>query len=221
MPTARALHRVYLEIGTKKTFAGSLDWPGWGRFGRGEAAALAALGAYAGRYAAVVKEAGFEFPIPTDAGFEVVERLPGSTTTDFGAPDAIATADAEPLSAADAARLSALVRAAWAAFDRGAASTPAALRKGPRGGGRDRDAMIAQVVNAEAAYARKLGIKHPPPAISDRDGIAALRGLIADVLGAPSDGSPPVPRGWPVRYGARRIAWHVLDHLWEMEDRST
>ena len=25
---------------------------------------------------------------------------------------------------------------------------------------------------------------------------------------------------WPARYAARRIAWHVLDHAWEIEDRS-
>src|SRR5438067_302187 len=30
---------------------------------------------------------------------------------------------------------------------------------------------------------------------------------------------PTGDRGWPVRYAARRMAWHVLDHAWEMEDR--
>jgi len=25
---------------------------------------------------------------------------------------------------------------------------------------------------------------------------------------------------WTVRYAARRIAWHVLDHAWEMQDRA-
>ena len=25
---------------------------------------------------------------------------------------------------------------------------------------------------------------------------------------------------WPWRYVVRRIAWHVLDHAWEIEDRS-
>jgi hypothetical protein len=29
-----------------------------------------------------------------------------------------------------------------------------------------------------------------------------------------------VPKGWPPRYAARRIAWHALDHAWEIEDRS-
>ena len=25
---------------------------------------------------------------------------------------------------------------------------------------------------------------------------------------------------WPPRYAARRLAWHVLDHAWEIEDKS-
>ena len=40
------------------------------------------------------------------------------------------------------------------------------------------------------------------------------------MLGAKSDGSPLRPKGWPQRYAVRRIAWHALDHVWEMEDRS-
>jgi hypothetical protein len=30
------------------------------------------------------------------------------------------------------------------------------------------------------------------------------------------------PRGgviWSPRYGVRRVAWHVLNHLWEIDDR--
>ena len=40
------------------------------------------------------------------------------------------------------------------------------------------------------------------------------------MVGAPSDGSPVVPNGWTTRYAARRIAWHVLEHAWEMQDRA-
>ena len=35
-----------------------------------------------------------------------------------------------------------------------------------------------------------------------------------------SDGWPLADRKWPPRYAARRIAWHALDHAWEMEDRT-
>jgi hypothetical protein len=41
------------------------------------------------------------------------------------------------------------------------------LRKGPRGGGRDRAELIGHVIGAETACARKLGVKLKPPAIDD------------------------------------------------------
>src|SRR6266536_2056731 len=107
----------------------------------------------------------------------------------------------------------------WAAFDRVVAAAPAELRKGPRGGGRDRDKIVDHVLGAEAAYARKLGVKQRQPAIGDTAAIAALRDAIVTALRAPSDGEPPVPKGWPPRFAARRLAWHVLDHAWETEDR--
>ena len=28
-----------------------------------------------------------------------------------------------------------------------------------------------------------------------------------------------IENGWTTAYAARRIAWHVLDHAWEMQDR--
>jgi hypothetical protein len=211
---------VYLEVGKKKVFAGALEWPGWCRSGKDEELALQALAAYAPRYAAVAGQAGIAYPARVWEDLEVVERLPGSATTDFGAPGAIAGADARRTTGAQAERLAALVMASWAVFDRVRAGAPAALRKGPRGGGRDRDKMVDHVLGAEAAYARTLGVRHRQPAIDDQAAIAALREDIVEVLRAPSDGAPPRQKGWPTRYAARRIAWHVLDHAWEMEDRS-
>jgi hypothetical protein len=219
---------VYLELGSKRVFACALDWPGWCRSGRTEELALEALAAYADRYAVVARQAGIAFPPAAGARapqavrgrLEVVERLPGSSKTDFGLPGEVAAADARRATAAQAERLAALVAASWAVFDRVRAGTPAELRKGPRGGGRDRDKMVDHVLGAEAAYARMLGVKHPQPAIDDQAAIDALREDLAVVLRVPSDGSPPVPKGWPPRYAARRIAWHVLDHAWEMQDRS-
>jgi hypothetical protein len=79
--------------------------------------------------------------------------------------------------------------------------------------------MLAHVLGAEAMYARKLGIKHPAPALGDTAAVEALRQEIVDVLRQPYDSSAPVAKGWPPRYAARRIAWHVLDHAWEMQDR--
>jgi hypothetical protein len=217
MAARKTVTKVYVEVGAKKTFAMALDWPGWGRSGKTVDDALAALGDYASRYAKVVRRAKLDFP--ADADLRVVEEVAGNATTDFGAPAAFAGGDDAALSAKDAERLAALVRAAWATFDAVAARSPAELRKGPRGGGRDRDKMIGHVLDAEAAYARKIGVRHKPPALGDTAAIDALRKDIVEVIGARSAAGVPVEKGWPIRYAARRIAWHALDHAWEMEDR--
>jgi hypothetical protein len=209
---------VCLEVTPKKVFASALDWPGWCRSGRDEEAALEALASYRDRYAPVAAGAGVAFRPSTT--LEVVERVPGGTTTTFGAPEKTATAETGPLTPAAAKRIAALVRAAWDVFDDVAAASPAELAKGPRGGGRDRDKMVDHVLGAETAYARKIGVKVRQPALGDTDAIEALRAAILDVIGARSDGSPVVENGWTPRYAARRIAWHALDHAWEMQDRA-
>jgi len=216
---------VCLEITPKQAVASALDWPGWCRAGRDEGAALAALADYAGRYAPVAARAGAD--VPATAALDVVERVPGGPATAFAAPECrrpfpqiTAGADRVALTPAAARRLASLVTAVWAAFDQIAAATPAELRKGPRGGGRDRDQIIGHVIGADTAYARKLGIKHKQPAIGDTAATRVLREAIAAVLGAPSNGSPVAPGGWTTRYAARRIAWHVLEHAWEMQDRA-
>ena len=211
---------VCLEVGQKKVFAAALEWPGWCRAGKTEQEALEALAEYLPRYAIVADRAGIGLPKKVADSFDVVERLKGDASTEFGVPGAVAKADGEKVTAAAATRLAALVTGAWTVFDEIAAVTPAELRKGPRGGGRDRDKMVAHVLEAEAAYARKIGIKMKPPAIDDIEAIETLREAIAAELATVSDGSPPVERGWPHRYAARRIAWHVLDHAWEMQDRT-
>ncbi|GAA4228777.1 hypothetical protein FHR32_008077 [Streptosporangium album] len=205
---------VYLETGPKKVFACSAEWPGWCRIGKSEELALDALADYAPRYRVIAERAGLVFE-PGDP--VVVERVRGGTTTDFGAIEAIPGLDGRPVDAAESARTAALVRAAWELFGEAVAGSPEELRKGPRGGGRDRDKMATHVTEAERAYARKVGVRHK--AFRDPSGLAAMRAELAEVLATPSDGMPVVSGGWPVRYAARRIAWHVIDHLWEMEDR--
>jgi hypothetical protein len=210
---------IYLEQGAKKVFACSIDFPGWCRSGKDEQQALEALADYAPRYAEVAKRAKVAFPAK-GVEFEVVERVKGKGATDFGIPHEVPKADAEPLTARQAARQVELMRAAWAILDKVAKASPAELRKGPRGGGRDRDKMLDHVLGAEAAYARKVGVKHPQPDLGDTRAIKALRDDLAKALGGASDGSPPYPNGWPPRYALRRITWHVLDHAWEMQDRA-
>lgn len=214
-----------LEVTPSQTVASALDWPGWCRPGRDEGAAMNALAGYAERYARVAEHAGVS--LPSTVAFDVVERMPGGPATAFAAPECrrpfpqvIAEVERAKSTPAVARRLAALVTAAWATFDEIAAASPAQLRKGPRGGGRDRDKLIDHVIGAETAYARKLGVKLKRPAAGDIAAIEELRGAIAAVVGAPSNGSPVAPNGWTTRYAARRVAWHVLEHAWEMQDRA-
>jgi hypothetical protein len=216
---------VCLEVSPKEAFASALDWPGWCRAGRDEGAALEVLASYAGRYVPVAEQAGVSFP--STVAFDVVERVPGGPATAFAAPECrrpfpqvTAEADRAKVTQAAAGRMAGLVTGAWAIFDEVAAASPAELRKGPRGGGRNRDKLIEHVIGAETAYARKLGVKLKQPAFDDIAAIEELREAIAAVVGDPSDGSPVVPNGWTRRYAVRRIAWHVLEHAWEMQDRA-
>lgn len=206
--------RVYLEAAPKRVFACSLDWPGWCRAARTEADALETLLRYATRYRPVARRAGESSP-SDDARIEIVERLPGSSGTEFGVPGAFPTDDRRPVDEAEADRLARLVEAAWARFDEVAAGAPEALRKGPRGGGRDRSKVVEHVNGADDAYAREIGLTERP-----KD-VARLRAAVLEILRTPSDGSPVAGRRWTQRYAARRIAWHALDHAWEIEDRST
>jgi hypothetical protein len=207
---------VYLDVGAKRTFAIALAWPGWARSGRDEETALEALAEYAGRYRPVVTAAGVRFPKTAASGFEVTERRKGGGVVDFGALAGPIGADAEgSFTKAEAERLAKIVEASWAALDRAASKAPKSLRKGPRGGGRDRDAIVAHVADAEDAYVRRVGLGR-----RDR-GDTPVREAFLDALRAARS---PVPDGvtkpWPWRYAARRIAWHALDHAWEIEDRS-
>jgi hypothetical protein len=208
---------VYLEIGQKRVFACSLEYPGWCRAAKTDHEALVALDDYAPRYDVIAKRAGVAF---RPGELTVVERLPGSATTDFGAPDRAAAADERDLDKAGAARLVKLMRAAWDELDAVAAATPERLLKGPRGGGRDRTKMLDHVVGSEAAYARLLGLKYKVDSYGDTSGVAELRAGIAEAIGNARKGVPLREKGWLPRYAARRIAWHTLDHLWEMQDKT-
>jgi hypothetical protein len=77
---------VIVETATKRVFVSAADWPGWCRSAKDEAGALEVLAGYAGRYRLVAGLAGVRFPAGDAFQFEVVERVRGSATTEFGAP---------------------------------------------------------------------------------------------------------------------------------------
>jgi hypothetical protein len=221
-------HAVYLEVGSKRAFTAALEWPGWCRSGRDQEAALEALVAYGPRYAKAVGAAGRGFEPPPDPGaLEVMERLRGNATTDFGAPGMAPAADGRALKAADLERLTKLLRASWRKFDRTAKAARAIqLKKGPRGGGRELDAIVVHVLEADAAYLARLGAKFKRAEGAEvKDDMTRLRKAFVEALSARAQGVPPAPsrrtsRLWKPRYALRRSAWHALDHAWEIEDRA-
>ena len=209
---------VAIETTPKKSFASALDYPGWTRSGKTPELALEALAAYAPRYAPVAAEAGS--PISTeDVALEIAETVEGDTTTAFGAPSRVAALERRPLDRAEAGRRAALVDAAWRHLEAIVVAAPAELRKGPRGGGRNTAKIVDHVVGADHGYSRELGLRLSAPDPRDPEAVAAFRIAMLAVLRQPSDGGPIVKR-WTARYAARRIAWHALDHAWEIEDRS-
>jgi hypothetical protein len=191
----RDMTSVLIETGPTWTWASALEWPGWCRRGKGEEAALEELLAYADRYKQVVP--GFRPGTVTVVGTE-----PGPNLNEWAPSVTHPTEEALPTKK----QLEAL-EACWAAFDRAVAASGATLAKGPRGGGRDRDAIVDHVREAERSYGRKVGVRVPPRTPWQEQRAELLAGL-----------KKPVGP-WLPRYAVRRIAWHVLDHAWEIEDK--
>jgi hypothetical protein len=220
-------HRIFAEIGKKKAFAGAIDWPGWCRIGRDESSALQALLAYAPRYAGVLAATPLGFQPPADlSALAVVERLAGTSTTDFGAPDAAPAIDALSVDATELERFQTLLQACWHAFDRAAeAAAGKELTKGPRGGGRELEEIARHALAADAAYLGRIAWKFKIDDTAELTGeLSRCRQAIRDALVVAARGELPShgPRGgsyWTPRYFVRRVAWHVLDHAWEIEDR--
>ena len=215
--------RVMIELGRKKAVAvaSAFDWPGWNRSGKSEEDALQVLAAYRPRYAKVAELAGLAGEFREARKMAVVERLEGTGMTDFyGLSARSAGPEHEPMSDAACDRKIALLRASWTYFDDVASRVSPELRKGPRGGGRDRDKIVRHVSESDWYYAREMGLRDEQPDPTDRAAVMGLRAAMLEVLGRPSDGSPLAGRKWPARYAAARIAWHALDHAWEIEDRT-
>jgi hypothetical protein len=211
---------VYLEVGTRRIFAAAMDWPGWCRAGLDEASVLQSLFDYGPRYVEVVRPAHLGFQVPKDvSAFEIVERLKGNTTTDFGAPDMALKSDVRPLDDAELKRLQAILKACWQAFDAIVETAKGkVLRTGPRGGGRDLDKIVEHVLGAEKGYLSSLGGKAPSEALVPfREAI--LKTLESSAHGEIAEYGLRGGKRWLPRYFVRREAWHVLDHVWEIEDR--
>ncbi len=214
----------------KRAFAVSLDWPGWCRAGKTPDAAIETLLEAGPRYKRTLGSAARGLKPPKDpADLEILQRVKGDATTEFGAPSKGSRKDSEPIEPAETRGLERILRACWSAFDRAAAdAVGAALRKGPRGGGRELDAIVAHVFDADTGYLFELGGRGPKRADDQgpRELMDELRATIVSTFRSRARGEPPerVRRSgefWTPRYFVRRSAWHAIDHVWEIEDRST
>ena len=212
--------RVTLEQGKKgkRVVAIAPDWPGLSRGETTEEAAVARLMAYIPRYAQVAALAGMGLEFGAISGPEIVERYPGTSSTDFwGISFGFSTIDQAPLSNGEFERELALLQAAWAFFDEVRARVSPEMARGPRGGGKDRDQIVRHTLAAQLDMAKRLGLPVSGDTIADEAAIRAHRREYAEAIRAHHAAGTPA-RKWPLRFLIRHTAYHSLDHAWEMED---
>ena len=213
--------RVVLELGKKRrVVAGAVDWPGLDRWGTSEDDAIKRLSSYVPRYAGVAERAGLGSALAQAREVVVVERVPGSSSTDFwGIAHAPSEIEREVLSPPDLGRRLDLLRACWAYFDAVAARVSAELRPGSRSAGRSRDQIIRHVyVNEPGQFSRKVEVRTAPEVVLRPDGLATHRQRYLDAIRA-YNAAGKSARTWPIQFLVRRSAHHVMDHAWEMEER--
>ena len=213
--------RVILEIGKKRrVVAGALDWPGLDRWGTSEDNATEKLLSYVPRYAGVAERAGLTGEFNRARDVEVVERVPGSSSTDFwGIAHVPSDIEREILSADDLERRLDLLRACWAYFDDAAARAAPELLPGPRSAGRSRDLIVRHVYVTEPEQnSRKVEVRTERDVVLTPKGLAKHREAYLDAIRAYNGAGKPA-RTWPIQFLIRRTAYHAMDHAWEIEDR--
>ena len=214
--------QVMLEIGPKgkRVVAVAPDWPGLSRGAKTEEAAIERVLSYVPRYARVAQLAGMDAAFPVLTTADVVERYPGTGSTDFwGISFAFSAIDRRAMSSQELERELTLMRACWAFFDDVRARVSAEMRKGPRGGGRDRDHIVRHTLASEQQdWAKKIGMRPSEEVTLTDEGLQAHRDAYCTAIRAlHSEGK--MARTWPLRFLIRHTAFHTMDHAWEMEDK--
>jgi hypothetical protein len=217
--------RVTLETGAKgkQVVAVAPDWPGLERGAKTAEAAIERVQAYLPRYAPVARLAGMDAEFAAIAArpatVDVIERYPGTGSTDFwGISFAFSDNDRQAMSSEALERDLTLLQACWAFFDAVRSRVSAEMRKGPRGGGRDRDHIVRHTLNVEQDWATKLGLRASEGALLTAEGLRAHRNAYLTAIRTFHAQDKPA-RNWPLRYLIRHTAFHTLDHAWEMEDK--
>jgi hypothetical protein len=216
--------RTVIEHGTKdkRSVAFSLDWPGWSRGAKSAELALEMLESYRARYRPIAALAGMARTFDAAGPLDVVEERVGTGSTDFwGISFSPSATEQDPMAEAELERAIALLRASWAFFDSVAARVSPEMRKGPRGGGRDRDHIIRHTVRTESEdFATRVGLRIPEGAALSPDGLRQHREAYVAAMRAYNAGEVERRmKSWTLPFLIRHSAFHTLDHAWEMEDK--
>lgn len=215
--------RTVLERGPKgkRVVAFAVDWPGWSRGAKTDDEALAVLESYRERYRQVAASASLVEELDDGGSLKVVEERVGPGSTDFwGISFAPCALETEPMPPAELDRKIALLRASWDIFDDTAARVSAQMRKGPRGGGRDRDEIVAHTLRVESQdFARRLGLLVPEDATSGPHDLRRCRDAYVECMHTYNAGEGKRMRSWNLPFLIRHSAFHVMDHAWEMQDK--
>jgi hypothetical protein len=216
--------RTVIERGPKgkRSVAFALDWPGWNRGAKSAEVALETLESYRERYRPVADLAGMASEFDAAGPLEIVEDRIGTGMTDFyGISFSSSATEHAPMSEAEFERRMSLLRACWEFFDRVAARVSPELRKGPRGGGRDRDLIVRHVIRNESEeFAKQVGLRIPEEGALSPDGLRQYRKDYVVAMRACNAGEVPRrKRSWTLSFLIRHSAYHTLDHAWEMEDK--
>jgi hypothetical protein len=215
--------RTVLERGPKgkKVVAFALDWPGWSRGAKTPEEALATLESYRSRYRRVTTRARLTKEFDEAGPLEVIEDRVGTGSTDFwGISFSACTMEQGPMEDQEFARKVKLLRACWSYFDDVAARVSPEMRKGVRGGGRERDEIIRHTRGTEIElFAKKVGVRVPEGAALSGESLLAYREDYLAALREQHRGARPPMRTWTLPFLIRHSAYHVMDHAWEMEDK--
>jgi hypothetical protein len=215
--------RTVIERGPKdkRSVAFSLDWPGWSRGAKSAELALETLESYRARYRPIARLAKMAREFDAAGPLTIVEDRVGPGSTDFwGISFAPSSAEQGQMSKAELDRAITLLRACWAFFDDVAARVSAEMRKGPRGGGRDRDRIIRHTIRTESEdFAKRLGLRIPEEGALTPDGLRQHRETYVAAMRAYNAGELQTMKSWTLPYLIRHSAFHNLDHAWEMEDK--
>jgi hypothetical protein len=206
----------------KRVVAFGLDWPGWSRGAKTADDAMGVLESYRQRYRPIADLAGMAPEFDEAGPLEVVEDKVGTGSTDFwGISFSPAAVEQEPMGDAELERALTLLQACWAFFDEVAARVSPEMRRGPRGGGRERDEIIRHVIRVESEdFARKVGIRIPEGGARSAEGLRRYRADYLAAIRAYNAGDVAKRmRSWNLPFLVRHSAYHTLDHAWEMEDR--